>query len=350
MGRKGKRVDRGSGGAKRGASSALHVHSSRAANEPFVLTGALVALLAETVGARPDLAPLFDLRRIDPGSESIESLSWRAHEWLCQRGFDRAVFKVFSELNAARTLAEISRAVDEAGLPCEEHEVLAELFARLQRYYCFRGSTTGAPLFEVGSAAFDALGRERSVFRGVAAAARAIVAEQLQAALAGAIPIEVIEGDHGRPLAVAPGTALIVDAARHLGQRRQRLPLAQLKRWVAHALFKLSADERRLLHLRSRRQLEIHAIAARFGLAPFEAGLRLRQALHHLLDELDTLLFANDPRAAGAVKESPSQAGGGRVVVFPRWASSNRAADPATAPANADEECADRHDDGGRDG
>jgi hypothetical protein len=144
-----------------------------------------------------------------------------------------------------------------------------------------------------------------------------MVDERRQLIAAGAIPLitetrELADSE----LAIAPAAALVADAARHLERRRWRLPLGQLRRWTAFALFRLPREERRLLHLRTHRELSIADIAARLDEPPFMVGVRLARALEQLLAEIDCLLERHEPDAAVAEPAAPAKSGG-RIVRFP---------------------------------
>lgn len=325
---KGKKSD---AGLPSGGSAAPRPPSERRDNlELFVLGPRHVELIEGLLRARPELAAHFDLRLVEPGCESIETLSMRAHRWLLDHEFDLPVFKLLCGLNGERMHAKIVALLDEQGLPCSEDDVLAALFAQLQRYYCFRGPSLAQRHFIVHADVFDAVGDETTFFSGLAAVARTIVAEQTSLLAAGSTPTEIVADDPTDP-AIQPTTsaALIVDAARHVDRRGWRLPLGQLRRWIAHALFRLPADERRLLHLRTHRELPIAEIARRLGLAAFEAGIRLHRALDHLLDEIDRLLDQHESHSAMRGHAATPRAGG-RLVQFPGTRGGRATVEPKT--------------------
>lgn len=342
MGRRGKRVDRGGGGAQDDASPGGSLVPARGAHELFVLTERHAELLRETARARPELIPQLDLRFVEPGSESVESMSQRAHAWLRERGFDLAVFKLLCHLNAERLLAEIARQIDEQGLPWDEREILADLYARLQRHYVLRG--VAAPRFGDREAErwLEPMGGSTTVFRGLAETTRVLLAERVQMLAARAVPLVERSDAAAASTPVAPAEALVADAARHLVRRRCRLPLDTLRQWTACALMRLPAEQRRLLHLRLHRSLEIRDLARHVGCTPLDAGVRLNRALQALLDELDSLLVANEPEAAATLAAGPEPEVG-RVVRFP-------GAHAEGEPPNLSADPAVEDDEGERDG
>jgi hypothetical protein len=237
------------------------------------------------------------------------------------------VFRVLCELNAPRLLDLLVRALDEQGVPSDEHELFAEFCARLQRYYCIRAAAAGEGgvlLFGDGAEAFDGLGSGASIFSTMAVAACALVEERL--VLLRAQWLSQIGGLFGgdESHCDAADTGLLIDAARHVQRRRLRLPLRQLERLTTSALFRLDRDQRRILLLRTRRGLGLREIASRTGLAPFEAGLAAARALQALLDQVDALLVSTGLASTNAVAE-PVPAERGRLLTFPRAERSNRA-------------------------
>jgi DNA-directed RNA polymerase specialized sigma24 family protein len=311
--------------------------SSRSALDLFVLTARHAEELAHLASLRPDLAARFDLRLVEPGSESIESLSARAHEWLVDRGFDFAVFRLLCDLNSDRIAAELAHQVDEQGFPCDEQELLAEIYSRLQRYYLLRGADAAAAVPASDHRAFERM-TATSIYRGLAEACRQLIDERRSMLAAHALP-SIDLNEHVVPPTVAPPEPLVLDAARRLAERRFRLPLGSLRQWTAHALLQLPSLERRLLHLRWRRERPLAEIAERVGMAPFETGVWLGRSLEHLLDEIDRLVMAHDPNAASAVHESTRDRPLGKIVAFPRRTpSADDGSGLSAGPANAEDE------------
>ncbi len=313
---------------------------SRATDQLHVLTPHHLERFAAVVRARPDLAPLLDLRQFEAGCESIEELSRRSHGHLVAHGLDPQLFSVFCELNAERLLATLQCHLDEEGLPLDEQAVLGELYARLHRWYFERGADSPSRPAALENALFQAMGRATSVIHGLAEVGRQIVTERVRMLRASAIPIA------SAPVAaVAVAETLIVDAARHLTERRLRLRATDLRRWITCALLGMPGVELRLIHLRCRRELTLQEIAERVGLAPFEAGVRLRNAVAALHDEVERLLRLHEGDGlSGDGRPELARPPGRLLELRPRpreSASSDGAKEPDPETASSDDEGAE---------
>jgi DNA-directed RNA polymerase specialized sigma24 family protein len=313
---------------------------SRATGRLHVLTPRHLERFAAVTRQRPDLAPLLDLRQFEAGGESIEELSRNSHRHMVTHGLDPQLFSVFCELNAERLLATLERHLDEEGLPLDEEAVLGELYARLHRWYFERSADSTSRPAALENALFDAMGRATSVIHGLAEVGRQIVTERVRMLRASAIAIV------SAPVAaVAVADSLIVDAARYLSTRRLRLPADDLRRWITYALLGLPGVERRLIHLRCRRELTLQEIAERLGLAPFEAGVRLRNAVASLHDEVERLLHVHEgDEFAGEGHPELARPPGRLLELRQRQREStpaNGITEPATDTASSNDEGAD---------
>jgi len=322
------------------ASSPAALLHPRAADQLHVLTEQHLTLFATAARARPDLAPLLDLRRFEAGCESIEELSRRLHGALVAHGLDPHLFSIFCELNAGRLLATIARHLDDEGLPLDDESILGELYSRLHRWYFERGADSPCRPMAPERSRFQAMGRETTVIHGLSAVAAQIVAERVSMLRAAAIPT------NSTPAPIfAVAETLIVDAARHLTERRLRLRTADLRRWITCALLGMPGAERRLIHLRCRRDLPLREIAARLELAPFEAGVRLRNAVAAMHDEIERLLRLHEGfPPAGEFLPALARPPGRLLELRPRTretAATNDATEPATDTASSDDEGAD---------
>lgn len=312
----------------------------RAADQLHVLTPRHLELFDRVSRARPDLRPLFDLRQFEAGCESIEELSRRAHGHMVAKGLDPQLFSALCELNAERVLDAIARHLDEEGLPLDEQALLGELYARLHRWYFERGAASPFQAAAEESARFGRMGRDTTVMRGLADVARQIVAERVRMLLATSVPVA-----NAPAPAVAVADSLVVDAARHLTARRLRLRATDLRRWVTFALLTLPGVERRLIHLRCRRDFSVGAIADQLGLAPFEAGIRLRRAIGALHDEIERLLRRHEFNDTLAEDAPEQERPPGRLIELrpttPATTPRAGAKEPATDAASSEREGAD---------
>jgi hypothetical protein len=308
----------------------------RTSPELHVLTARHLDLFAGVAQARPDLAELLDLGQFEEGCESIEVLSQRAHEHLVARGLDNALFSALCELNVERVHAAIRLHLDEVGIPLDEEALLGDLFSRLHRWYFAVARKSPSRSASDESAAFERMGRGTTVMRGLIEVARQIVAERLRMLAASAVPLPAAPSP-----AVAVADALVLDTARALGESRHRLRVGDLRRWITFALLQLPGVERRLIHLRNRRELSFREIAERVGLTPFDAGIRLKRAIVTLHETIDRLLRTHESGTDGSEREpEPVPAGGRLLELRPR--ASNRAPesvrDPSETQATSDRE------------
>ena len=327
---------------------------ARAADRLHVLTARHLELFASAARVRPELRELFDLRQFEPGSESIESVSARLHAWLLAAGFDKPVFMVLCELNAERLIADFVRHLDDEGLPFDEYDLLADLYSRLQRFYAARPPP---PTDRIEAARlalrppppepieptsdsppeFLAMGRTTTLFAGLVAVARSLVAERVRFLIAASVPLPGT-----RPVGLAPADSLLGDAARHLAASRHRVKADDLRHWIAYALLSMPALDRKLIQLRGRRELTLADLAKRVGMTRFETGVRLRRAIDSLFVEIDRILTLFEPSDAVAEPRRPERRPPGRLVRFPGGGSgeerTQRGVRPSKDSADEDED------------
>ena len=319
-GRGKRRGDETAGGPPSDEGGSLATLHARPRDLLHVLTEQHLALFDSAARIRPELGALLDLRRFEPGSESIESASCRVHGWLRARGFDKPLFLVLCEVNAGRLLAAIARELDLGGWPFDEHDVLGELLGLLQRHYF----VTTRPERPDG---FDAIGRGTSFFAALLAAARDVIEQRVRLLIAESVPLP---GTRAPGLAAAPG--LVAEATQRLAHHRHRLRASDLRQWIAYAMVAtLSPDDRRLIQLRARRDRTLQEIATQMECTAFEAGRRLRLATDALFTEVDRILelFNSEPAAARVATAQASA--GGRLLELP-LAALRRSQAPKRAP------------------
>ncbi|MSR47546.1 MAG: hypothetical protein EXS13_10880 [Planctomycetes bacterium] len=227
---------------------------------------------------RPELGALLELRHFEPGSESIESVSCRLHDWLRAHGFDKALFVVLCEVNAERMSAAIARELELGGWPIDRHDVLGELLFVLQRHYsATRESGPSGAIVEL-----DAIGSGTHLFEALLAVARRLIERRVKLMVAESAP-------------ETSATALRRPHHCH------RLRADDLRQWIAHVMVAtLSADDRRLIQLRARRDRTLQEIATQLDCTPLEAGRRLRHATESLFTEVDLVLERLDREATDA--------------------------------------------------
>ena len=239
------------------------------------------AIVAELERLFPDSKPPIDWAAIEPGCESVESVSLQLLGRMLEK-FEQSVLLAFCKLNADRILDYIEQRIDQGGWPFNVDETLGEVYARL--HHELMEATVEPPKHRPTIGKF--LG-QRSVFHRLRTEVDQILFERIRHLRSFALPIP---GVPLPPLVTADG--LNESAKVRLDENECELPEKSLHHWVAHALMAMPAEARRILHLREQRGASIPEIAENLGTTPFEAGRRLQEAKWELLNQVDSLMSA----------------------------------------------------------
>jgi DNA-directed RNA polymerase specialized sigma24 family protein len=230
----------------------------------------------------PELAPVVDFSRIPPGAESIETLSQELYRRLRRRFHDQ-LFMAFCELNSERMIGYFATVIDYGAYPLHEQEMLAELYTLL--YGQLGDLASQRARLHSLLPGWKEPRADRSVYEALKDLADALMYEQVQRLKAMSVPIPGIPATK-----VEPGERTVENAASFLETLDCELPEDVLGQWVGHALMRLSPEHRRIIFLRDQRERTMEEIGEELGITPFEAGIRLREAMLKLRDQLARIL------------------------------------------------------------
>jgi hypothetical protein len=247
----------------------------------YRLTPEVQALLEEVKRLFPRSGDVVRFADLPPGCESVETVSQQLLDEL-RRSFDQERFMVFCRLNAERLLDCIQQRIDEGAWPLDAQELLAEVYFRLHDDLLFRAGILPARRTAYEWTEPSGPSGTYELLRG---AVDALLEEQLRLLRARTIPLPGIPSP-----AVAAGDELVRQAEDVLSSRGCRLTRKTLLDWIAHALMRLPASDRLLLHRRDVLRHSLARIAADLRITPFQAGLLSQRARHRLHEELTSLL------------------------------------------------------------
>lgn len=251
-----------------------------------------VELIKEVERLSPELAPVFDWDEIPPGSESIETLSHSLYRRM-QKSLDHRLFMLFAKLNGERLTDYMDCRLKQTCYPLDRGELISEVFARL-----FRGGfarQNGRP------ATSTTTWREPqgtwTVFHMLAEALDSVMEEMVEELLSSAMPIP------GVPIpSVASPQVVVEDAQEFLQGLNCQITEDHLQHWIAHAFLRLPLEERKVVYLRHHLDLPLEEVSRSLNCTPLEATRRLREAMLHLHQQLESvwMYFQGD----GASKQS----------------------------------------------
>ena len=308
---------------KRGGSAR---RPSRPGGRIYSLTPEIQALLNEAKRLFPRTGDMVRIGDLAPGCESVETVSQQLFGEL-RRRFDSKRLMLFCRLNAERLLDCIQQRIDEGAWPLDAQELLAEIYFRLHDDLLFRAGILPA---RRTTYAWSAPSGTAGTWEMLRCAADTLLDEQLKLLRARSIPLPGVPAP-----AVGAADEFVEQAAKLLASRGCRLERRVLLDWIAHAMMRLSAEDRRLLHQRDVLRDGFAEIAVRLRTTPFSAALRTREARLKLHDELTGLLATfQGERAPGTAPSNRSGPATGRTGRVLRGPGSRSGAIRAPAPSD----------------